>query len=153
MLRSDHPIALPYCWYVDYDDTAGLDMDQATGDKGYFIIPFRCQIVLAGAVVTETCAGGDTTPIVKFDKRPTAGSDTDRGDGDVATLALSTTAAGKVMYDLDAVGDVLEPGNEVVVELTQAAAGASLAGHIRPFLLVEYLPETLANLDDMVETA
>jgi len=153
MLRSDLPIALPYCWYVDYDDTAGLDMDQATGDKGYFVIPFRCQVVLAGAVVTETCAGGDSTPVVAFDKRPTAGSDSERGDADVANLVLATTAAGKVMYDEDAIGDILEPGEEVVVELVTAAAGDGKAGHIRPFLLVEYLPETLANLADMVETA
>lgn len=152
MLRSDIPIALPLHLFIDYDDAAGVDMDQSPADVGVFIVPFRCQIVLAGGVVTETCAGSSSTPVVKFDKRPTAGSDGSRGDGDVAVLNLSTTAAGKVIYDLDAIGDVLEPGEEVVVELTTQAVG-SAAGHLRPFLLVEYLPETLANLSDMTETA
>jgi len=153
MLRSDLPIALPCALYSGYADAQGIDMDGATGDKAFFQIPFRCQVVLAGVVVTEVCAGSSTTPVVKFDLRPTAGSDTDRGDGDIANLVLSTTAAGKVMYDEDAVGDVLEPGEEVVVELATAAVGGSPTGHVRPFLLVEYLPETLANLSDMVETA
>lgn len=158
MLRSDIPIALPFAYLMDYAatgawDALGIDMDATPADMGVFVIPFRCQVVLAGAVVTEVCAGSSTTPVVKFDKRPTAGSDTDRGDGDVASLALATTAAGKVMYDLVAIGDVLEPGEEIVVQLVTAATGGSPTGHIRPFLLVEYVPETLANLSDMTETA
>ncbi len=153
MLRSDCPIALPYCYSVDYDDTAGLDMDQATGDKGHFVVTFKCQVVQAGLVVTETCAGGTTTPIVAFDRRPTAGSDASRGSADIANIALATTAAGKVMYDEAARGTILYPGDEVVVELTQAASGTGSAGHVRPYLLVEFLPEMTANLTDMVETA
>jgi hypothetical protein len=156
MLKDDVLIALPLHHAVDYDDPLGIDMDQATGDKGTFIVPFRCEVFLAGATVTEVCCGADSTPVVKFDKRPTAGSDTDRGDGDIANLVLATTAAGKVMYDRAAKGEVLEPGEEVVVELAVAAtdAGTSLqTGHIKPFLLVKCLPEVLANLSGMVETA
>jgi hypothetical protein len=153
MLRSDLPIELPYNGAIDYDDAAGVDMDQAAGDIGCFIIPFRCQVIMAGAVVTETCAGGTTTPVVDFDLRPTAGSDTSRGAADIGHLVLSTTAAGKVMYDKVAVGTVLEPGQEIVFELKTAATGTSKAGHVRPFVLVQYLPEVLGNLTNMVETA
>lgn len=152
MLRSNEPIALPLHQHVDYDDALGIDMDQAVGDMGTFIIPFKCEILLAGLVVTEVCAG-TVKPVVKFDKRPTAGSDTDRGDGDVASFALETTAAGKVMYDEGELGDTLEPGEEVVVELTTKASGGSPTGHVKPFLLVAYLPEIKENLSDMVETA
>ncbi|MDD4339212.1 MAG: hypothetical protein PHV00_05980 [Syntrophales bacterium] len=151
MLRSDHPIALPYCWLVDYDDAAGVDLDQSAADVGYFMIPFRCQVVLAGLIITETCAGS-TQGQVDFDLRPTAGSDSDRGAADIAHFLMGTTAAGKVLYDEVAVGTVLEPGEEVVCEIkVQPVTGP--AGHFRPFLLVEYLPETLANLSDMTETA
>lgn len=153
MLRDNSPIALPVNYLVDYDDVAGIDFDQSPADVAVFGIPFRCAIIEAGMIVTETCAGGTTTPVVTFDKRPTAGSDTDRGSADVGSLTLSTTAAGKVMYDLVAIGDILEPGEEVVAELLTAATGSSKAGHGRPYLLVEYLPEVNGNLDNKVETA
>jgi hypothetical protein len=153
MLRSDIPIALIPEYIVDYDDSLGIDCDQSPADVAVFEIPFRCQVIMAAAVVTETCAGGTTTPQVDFDLRPTAGSDTDRGAADIGHLVLSTTDAGKVMYDKAAVGDILEPGQEVVVELKVAATGGGAAGHVRPVLLVQHLPEVLGNLSDMVETA
>lgn len=151
MLRSDHPIALPCVYKVDYDDVSGIDLDQSAGDVAVFTIPFRCQIVLAALAISEVCAG--TTPgQVDFDLRPTIGSDTDRGAADIAHFLMGNTAAGKVLYDKVAVGTVLEPGQEVVVEIkVQPVTNAS--GHFYPILLVEHLPETLANLDDMVETA
>lgn len=156
MLRDDILIALPLHLAIDYDDAAGVDMDQSPADVGSFVIPFRCEVFLAGAVVTEVCAGSTSTPVVKFDKRPTAGSDgsgaTARGDGDIANLVLATTVAGKVIYDRVAKGTVLEPGQEVMVQLVTAAVGTP-TGHIKPFLLVKQVPETIANLANMVETA
>lgn len=151
MLRSDHPIALPCVYKVDYDDVAGIDLDQSAADVAVFTIPFRCQVVLAGLAISETC-GGTTPGQVDFDLRPTIGSDTDRGAADIAHFLMGTTAAGKVLYDQVAVGTVLEPGEEVVVEI-KVQPVTNPAGHFYPILLVEYLPETLANLSDMVETA
>lgn len=153
MLRSDIPVALPLQLFVDYDDVLGVDCDQSAADVGVFIVPFKCQVVMAGALVTEVCAGSSTTPIVDFDLRPTAGSDVSRGAADIGHLLLSTTAAGKVMYDEAAIGTVMEPGEEVVVELATAATGGSPTGHFRPFLLVQAMPETKANLSNLTETA
>jgi hypothetical protein len=153
MLRSDILIALPLHLAIDYDDPLGVDTDQSPADVGSFVIPFRCEVFLAGAVVTETCAGGSSTPVVDYDLRPTAGDETSRGAADIAHLVLSTTAAGKVLYDRVAKGTVLEPGQEVMVQLTTAATGGSKAGHVKPFLLVKQVPETLGNLSQMVETA
>ena len=150
MLRAERPIALPSVRVVDYDDVLGVDCDQVAADVGRFVIPFRCQVVLAGLVVTEVCAG-TATPVVDFDLRPTAGSDTDRGAADIAHFVMSTTAAGKVMYDEAAVGTELLPGEEVIIEIKTRPTG-SATGHFVPFLLVEYLPETKANLSDMTET-
>lgn len=149
MLRSDVLIALPLHLAVDFDDAQGIELEQAAKDVGSFIIPYRCEVFLAGVVVCETCVGA-ATPVVDFDKRPTAGDDTSRGSADIAHLVLGLTAAGKVMYDRVAKGVVLEPGEEVVVQLTTAA---TTAGHCKPFLLVKQIPEVLANLSDMVETA
>ncbi len=156
MLNDDVLIALPLHLAVDYNDLLGIDMDQTAGDMGTFIVPFRCEVFLAGATVTEVCAGADTTPVVDFDKRPTAGVETDRGAADIAHLVLGTTAAGKVMFDRVAKGTILAPGEEVVVQLTTAATdagGSAQTGHVLPFLLVKCLPEVPGNLSDMVETA
>ena len=152
MLRANEPIALPLHLAVDYDDLEGIDLVQTVGDMGSFIVPFKCEVFLAGLMVTEVCAGSSATPIVDFDKRPTAGSDASRGAANVAHLVLATTAAGKVMYDEAGKGVTLEPGQEVVVQLTTKAEGTP-TGHAIPFLLVKYLPETPANMTGMVETA
>ena len=153
MLRTDHLIPLPLDLFVDYDDPMGVDCDNTPADVGVFHVPFKCQVMRAQLPVTETCAGGTTTPVMKFDKRPTIGSNTDRGDGDIANFVMSTTAQGKVLYDEAAVGTVLEPGEEVVVQLVTAATGTSAAGHCRPELLVQQMPETKANMTDLVATA
>lgn len=151
MLRSDIPMALPCHLFIDFDDVAGVDCDQVAKDVGRFIVPFKCQVVLAGLVITEVCAG-TATPVIDFDKRPTAGSDTDRGAADIAHFVCGTTAAGKLLYDEVAVGTILYPGEEVIIEIKTQPTG-SATGHFVPFLLVEYIPETQVNLTDMVETA
>lgn len=153
MLRSDIPVSLPLHLFVDYDDAQGVDCDQAPADVGVFTVPFKCGVLRAQAHITEDCGGTATTPVVKFDKRDTAGTNTGRGDGDIANLVLSTTAAGKAMYDEAAQETLLYPGEEVVVELTTRATGTNAGGHFIPSLLVKHIPETQANLSDTVETA
>ena len=152
-MRSDLPIALPLNLFIDYDDPLGVDADQAAADVGVFQVPYKCEVVQAGLMITETSEGDTTKGVVDFDKRPTCGSDTDRGDGDIGHFVMGTTSAGKVLYDKVAIGTVLYPGDEVVVQLSTAATGTNKAGHFRPFLLVQHIPEVVANLSDMVETA
>lgn len=144
--KTIHPL-----YFVDYDDAQGLDMDQSAADLAVFSIVEPCQLILSGAVVTEVCAGSTSTPVVKFDVRPTAGSDTSRGDGDAGELKLLTAAAGSVMVDKVGAGTVLEPGQEVVVQLVTAAVGTP-TGHIRPFLQVIPVHELLDNYDVVSET-
>lgn len=146
-------MALPYDAYIDYDDTLGVDMDQAAADVGFFKIPMKCEVIEAGAIVTENCAGGTTTPELDFDLRPVAGSDSNREAAAIGHLVLGTTAAGKVMYDKAAAGTILEPGQEVVAQVQTRATGTGAAGHVRPYLLVRPLDEVKGNLSGMVETA
>ena len=142
-------MALPYHPYA-VGDALGLDLDQAAGDFGYFSVPMKCEVIEAGALVTEVCAG-TLTPVLDFDLRPTAGSDASRGAADIAHLILGTTAIGKVMYDKVARGTVLLPGQEIVVEIKVRPTDAA-TGHVRPHVLVKPLDETKANLTNMVET-
>lgn len=144
-------VALPCNYLIDYDDTEGIDMDQSPADVAVFPIPFKCTVEFAGFMVTEVCAGSTSTPVVKFDKRPTAGSDTARGDGDIAEIKLLTSAPGVFMYDEVGIKTVLEPGMEVVVELAVAAVGTP-TGHGRPVLVVHPRDEMWANLSNAVVT-
>lgn len=149
-MLGDHISSLPFD-LIGTESAAGLALTQAAGDLAVFTAPFKCVVVYAALCVTTTCAGATTTPIVKMDKRPTAGSDTGRGDGDVGVFELGTTAQGKFMYFMPASRIELEPGQEVVMQLTQIAAGTGAAGACRPVLVVEHAAESWGNLDNAVE--
>lgn len=144
-------VALPCNYLVDFDDLEGIDMDQAAGDVAVFPIPFKCTVAFVALMVTEVCAGSTSTPVVKFDKRPTAGSDTARGDGDIGEINLLTSAPGVFMYDLAGIKVELEPGEEVVVEITVASVGTP-TGHARPVLVVHPRDEMWENLLNAVVT-
>lgn len=152
MLREQLPIPLPFHYAADYDDAAGIDTDQAAADVGFFSVPFKCEVFLAQLIIRETCGGSTTTPVVDFDKRPTIGSDTDRGAADIAHFICGVTAAGKVVYDEVGVGTVLYPGDEIVVQIVTQPTGAGAAGHFIPVLLVVPIPESIGNLTDLVAT-
>ena len=130
----------------------GIDCAQAGGDFAVFVIPDKLELIRVQALVTENCAGATTTPIVKFDIRPVAGSDAGRGDGDGGTLKLATTTAGHVVYDDAKEGAILYPGQEVVVELAQAASGTGASGHFRPALVCKSVPELPVNMANMTRT-
>lgn len=153
MLRSGEPINLQFKanesgTTVDND---GVDLDgHQTGDVGKFVIPFKCEVLYSALVVTEGMGG---TPELKFDHRPTAGSDADRGDGDIGDINLGVSGVsdeGEVAYDRVAEGTALEPGEEVVLEIVTAATAQ---GKVWPQLVVAYVPETFENLSNMQETA
>ena len=127
----------------------------SAADIHIWTIPIKCIPIRAGFTLTTTVSSS-VSAVVKFDRRPTAGSDTDRGDGDVGTITIPTTAAaGKAYYEKTdfvdaATGDWvqdLDEGEQVVVQVTTAAtsAGAGI-----PWLLVELNPEMPANNTAMV---
>jgi len=127
----------------------------SAADIHTWTIPFRCRPIRAGVSLTTTVASS-VSVVVKFDKRPTAGSDSSRGDGDVGTITIPTTAAaGKAYYentDYVAAGtgswvETLNEGDQVVV---QVATASDSAGNGIPWLLVEVDPEQPANNTAMV---
>jgi hypothetical protein len=151
-MLGDHISSLPV-QLIGTASAAGLALTQAAGDLAVFTAPFPCDVLYAGLCVTTACAGATTTPIVKMDKRPTAGSDTSRGDGDVGVFELGTAAAGKFLYFMPTTRVHLEPGEEVVMQLTQIAAGTGAAGAVRPSLVVEHAAESWGNLDNAVDAS
>ena len=105
-------------------------------------------IVRAVALVFTTAS--DDTGVTKVDKRVTAGSDTGRGDGDVATINYTSTtgAQGKVIYK-DGLNIEVSPGEELVFQVTDATPTAG-AAHL--VVYGEYRQEVPGNNTDMSET-
>ncbi|MFZ5773073.1 MAG: hypothetical protein ACOY4W_16760 [Thermodesulfobacteriota bacterium] len=148
-MLGDHISALPFD-LIGTESAAGLALTQAAGDLAVFPIPFKCILLYSALAITTTCGGDTTKPQVKMDIRPTAGSDTGRGDGDAGSFDLGTMAGGKFVYWMPGTRVELEPGQEVVMQLSQIAAGTGAAGAARPVLVVEHAAEAWANLDSAV---
>ena len=89
------------------------------------------------------------TGVLKIDKRVTAGSDTGRGDGDIATINYTTAMVGLVVY-VDGLDIEIKPGEEIVAQVTDATPTSGSA-HIIAY--VEPRWETPANNADMAASA
>lgn len=93
---------------------AQFDVNTAA-DKVTFTIADDVEIVEIGLIIAGADAGGAT---VKFDKRPTAGSDTSRGDGDIGEITIpAADSLGKVLYEKVSDTTVLR-GEQIVVQVT-----------------------------------
>ena len=123
----------------------------STGDKMTFSPAQPVNIVRWGVLANALIDVG-AGMIVKADHRPTAGSDASRGDGDVGDITVTadiaqgagayteecgTPAAGTVADPLIAQKFEVDPGEEVVFQVTDAA---DTAGTGRIFVEYEALP-------------
>jgi len=101
----------------------------STADVATFTPSTEVEVYEFGVVITTDLTASDNL-IIAADLRTVAGSDTGRGNGDVGTLTIAAGSSGGI----DA-GDVImcrpsapvavSPGEEVVIEVTNAvAAGA-----------------------------
>lgn len=99
------------------------------------------------ALITNDIAAAG---VVKFDKRPTFGSDTGRGDGDVAVLNLTTAhTGGKAVYKLPTPVKI-SPGEEVVAEVTDVTGASDTADII---IVLSPSSEQPANVSAMVASS
>lgn len=125
---------------------AAVDLT-STGDKALWGPMFVPHVVHAAAIGLNGTPGD--AGVVKFDLRPTIGSDTSRTDGTVATINLATThtfTAGSgqpVVYHQVSSPVTVYPGQTVVAEVTDASAVADGA---RIVLWVEPVYETPGNI-------
>jgi hypothetical protein len=122
----------------------------STGDKGTFapgMVPHHIRAV--ACVMTQVPS---TAAVLKIDKRPNAGSDTGRGDGDLGVINFATShTAGTVVY-LDGLNHLLRPGEEAVARVSTAAGGATPTGRCHIIFYVEPHWELPANVAAMKRT-
>lgn len=128
----------------------GVDLNSVadvTGGKwkpGFFPV----YIHAIWAVVDNVIAAAG---VVKADLRPTAGSDTDRGDGDLGVITFATTHdGGEVVYHELAAPVKVSPGAELVFQVTDATGASDTCT-----LGIVWTPawETPANNTRMIATA
>lgn len=119
----------------------------ALADLGGWAPAFHPYYIRAVMVIVANDIGG--AGVVKFDKRPTFGSDTSRGNGDVATVNLATTHTGGTVVYVDGLNIKVSPGEEVVAEVTDVTAASDTADIV---MLVEPAMEMPANITAMVES-
>lgn len=118
----------------------------STGDKAFFrpgLNRYKIRSVAAVNLNTIGDAG-----IVQIDLRPTVGSDTDRVNKATLNIPVSL-AAGKVVYK-DALDISVDPGQEIVIEVTDACDAGDLADIV---LSVEQYNERPANLSALQATS
>lgn len=103
-------------------------------------------IIRAVALVFTTVP--QATGVTKVDLRPAAGSDTGRGDGDIAVVnyTVALAPAGAVIY-VDGLDIEVLPGAEAVFQVTDATP---TSGNAHLILYVEPRWEIPANISAMV---
>jgi hypothetical protein len=126
--------------------TATLDLT-STGDKARWSPGFTPHIIRAVAIQLNATPGD--AGVVKGDIRQGFGSDAvgTRGDGDAFVVNLATThtvTAGSIPRTIyKEVNVVIKPGQELVIEVTDASASVSAAKMV---LMVEPTWERPANV-------
>ena len=113
-----------------------------------YVVPFKCELRQIQAHVLGTEA---TALVVKADKRPTAGSDTGRGDGDLGSITFgASNLQGKVLTDTPTSRLTLDRGEEMVLQVTTASTcDKAVAFEV----LVERIAEVDGNNSDISESA
>lgn len=116
----------------------------ATGDDWDVTFAQPADIVRVGFIVTAAFDSTANT-VVAVDKRPTAGSDTGRGDGDIATINIpDDTAAGTVWtVEVNPSSIQVDAGEQIVFQVTTAASSAGSG-----IYFVEYQPRPLNTADE-----
>src|SRR5260221_8262940 len=115
----------------------------STGDKQSFPVPCPMKISAIGLVICNSDTGDAT---IKFDRRVTAGSDTNRVSAGLGTLLKPASSnIGKVLYEkLDSSTDlILNAGDEIVINVT--AENVSANAFVRPFIEYFRLSENKVN--------
>ena len=98
----------------------------STADIDTFTPTMPIEVFEFGVVITTDLTASDNL-IIAADKRTVAGSDTGRGSGDVGTLTIAAASsgavdAGDVILCRLATPVVVLPGEQVVIEVTNAVA-------------------------------
>lgn len=103
------------------------------------------------AFVVSTATVSSANIVVTVKRRPTVGSSS--GEVTIGTLSIPTGVAAGKMYYKNVTPVTVAQGEEIVFEVTTAAAGMGAAGAGYSGFDAEHDPEVPANNSDMVASA
>lgn len=129
---------------TNVDLTAAAVADLSHVCKSHCIVRRLLMPVLVATVSTGNI-------VVTFRKRPTPGSAV--GQSDLGTLTIPTAAVVGKTYYKDIQGVEFQPGDELICEVTTAAAGGGAAGQGLGLFVAEEDPETASNESHMIASA
>jgi len=113
---------------LNFAGSETADVLTATGDDFVWSPGTKVEIIAVYDILTVSVTG---TPVVKWDKRVTAASDTGRGDGDIVSMTYPTDPiAGRVVYKELTTPIVLYPGEQAVRDVTTTGSAGSAIGRI-----------------------
>lgn len=121
----------------------------STADIATFPIFKKYRVHMVAAVVNGS-SDHATAFTIAFDKRPTAGSDTSRGDADCGQVSktASTSQQGKMLYDFPSSVVTVDEGDQIIAQVT-VANGEACAVDVG--VVLEYIPDVVTNNTACVE--
>lgn len=130
---------------ADLDDLTGAAVHTTSFSVGAEIEVNRIMALVTTAVVSTGAV------VVAMKRYPTYGSSASAET--IGTLSIpAATVAGKVLYK-DVTPVICYPGDQLVFEVTTAAAGGGAAGNAAYMFNAVLRPEAAANQSDMVASA
>lgn len=130
---------------ADLDDLTGAAVHTTSIGVTSQIKVKRLMCMVTTAVVSSGAV------VVNFKRYPTYGSSA--GAVSLGTISIpAATAAGKVVYK-DITPALCYPGDQIVFEITTAAAGGGAAGNAFYAIEVSANPEYASNQSDMIASA
>lgn len=124
----------------------GAKLDTISAGEAFAIavVPYtKCKLVRVGFTVGTVAAGTTSTPTIKVFNGTIASGTL------IATLTVGTTAAGNCVYEEPSSLVTLSGGDIITFELDVADVGGTPTSEGFPYVLVEPIPETAANVTTM----
>lgn len=137
-----------HLWLIGSGAAGAAQALTSATDIHTFVIPERCVVVRAGFIVSSAAISSSVAAVLEFDRTPRIGGVREAAFAQI-TFPL-TLGVGYGYWDQPATKKTLYAGDIVTV---QVATASDSAGQGYPYLIVEPLPDAMANETAMTESA
>lgn len=129
---------------------AAVDLTSAAVQSFAWSLQMNARVFRIQAKVT-TATVSNVSIVLTFRRRPTFASAS--GQSTLGTITIPTAIAANKVYYKDITPVNCDVGDQIVVEVTTAAAGGGAAGQAVCDYIADYDPESVANFSNFVASA